>query len=155
MGYRTPSADIGLSTNVGINEVLLRLHALSVSSRSGKEGRDYLVNCVLPAAFIADLHDTLDGSSNPRTWNITTNIVLFLDGFEALLESSSRTGIRLLEVPACNEHRKHGETDPLLLVVGSRRPLLQITTAEKQLEQDQSHEEQTEAQDELSVRIQA
>ena len=150
--YCTNDAGIGLSASVGISGVLLRLHALSVSSRPGKEGRDYLVHHVLPAAFMADLLDGLDGSNSPRTWNAAANVVLFLDGFEALLESSYTTAMRLLEVLAVNEGRKQGRTDPLLLVIGSRTRLLEHLNVDQHQEQYPSLELQTGPQDELLAR---
>ena len=146
--YLTPGADIGFGTTAELSQVLLRLHALSISSRIEKEGRDHLVNHVLPAAFIADLRDALDGSSHPRTWNVTTNIVLFLDGFEALLESSAVTAIHLLEVLALSKHRREGETDPLLLVLGSKRRPLQHTNDEQQ----PSLAQQTQIQDDFEAK---
>ncbi len=153
--YQTQEADIGLYTNAGIRDVLLRLHALSVSNRPGKEGRNYLVNHILPAAFLADLRDALDGSNSPRTWNASTNIVLFLDGFDALLQSAHATGIHLLEVLACTEHRKRGGTDPLLLVVGSRERLLELTGTEQHFAQNPSFEQQTNVENDVNAREEA
>jgi tetratricopeptide (TPR) repeat protein len=153
--YQTQEIGIGLYTNAGIRDVLLRLHALSVSNRPGKEGRNYLVNYVLPAAFLADLRNALDGSNSPRTWNASTNIVLFLDGFDALLQSARATGIRLLEVLACPEHRKLGETDPLLLVVGSRERLLELTGTEQHFAQNPPFEQQTSVEDDVHEREEA
>lgn len=144
--YLTSEADIGLKGDVGVDEVLLRLYNISISSRSGKEGRTYLVNHILPAAFIADLLDALNGSNNPRTWNSATNIVVFLDGLEVLLADSSNAdfidpsnvGLQLLEFLALTEHRTRGKTDPLLLVIGSRQRLLKLTDAEQHLPFEQT-----------------
>ncbi len=132
--YCTQDANIGLGTKVEIRDLLLRLLALSTSSRPGKEGRDYFVNHVLPAALPSrNILDSFDGSHRPRKWNSSTNIVLFLDGFEVLLESSNPIGIRLLKSLACSKHRKHGETDPLLLIVGSQRRLLELVGEKRRL----------------------
>jgi len=98
--------------------MLLRLHFLSTP---GNPGRGYLVKDVLPAAFLADLHAAMDSG---RVWSKTSNVVLFLDGFDALLNDPDETGIVLLERLALSEHRKRGETDPVLIVVGSRQRLL-------------------------------
>jgi tetratricopeptide (TPR) repeat protein len=147
--YCTNDAGIGVGASVGISGVLMRLHALSISSRPNKEGREYLVNHVLPAALVTDLLDGLDGSNSPRTWNAAANIVLFLDGFDALLESSYTTAMRLLEVLALHEGRKQGGTDPLLLVIGSRTRLLEHIGVEQEQEQYPSLDFQTRIQDEL------
>src|SRR5205085_6379431 len=114
-----------LSSDASVSDVLLRLYAMSRTSKAYKPGRDYLVHHVLPAAFLADLREALDSFNGPSAWNETTNVVLFLDGFDILLNDSESggTGLRLLEMLALSEHRKRGETDPLLLVIGSRIPI--------------------------------
>jgi tetratricopeptide (TPR) repeat protein len=150
--YCMNSPGIGVSAHASISEVFMRLHALSISSRPSVEGREYLVNHVLPAAFVADLLDGLDGSECPRTWNAGANIVLFFDGFEALLESSYTTAIHLLEILALHEERKHGKTDPLVLVVGTRTRLLENIQVGQQQEQYPSLALQTYTQDEVSAR---
>jgi tetratricopeptide (TPR) repeat protein len=150
--YCTQDAGIGLGTQAEIREVLLRLCALSTSSRSGKEGRDYLVNHVLPAAFLADLLDSLDGSLCPRTWNSNKNIVLFLDGFEVLMGHSNPLGIQLLELLACSKHRKSEKTDPLLLIIGSQQRILELIKEEQQLAQNPPFEQQTYIGDVLSAK---
>ncbi len=117
--YQTNTNDPGLRANAGIRNVLLRLQFLSMP---GYPGRDYLIKEVLPAALLADLRTAMDGG---RVWSKASNVVLFLDGFEALLNDPDKTGIVLLERLALSEHRKRGETDPVLVVVGSRQRLLE------------------------------
>jgi hypothetical protein len=124
--YATAQADIGLERkNAQPGDVLTRLHALSTSTRAQKEGRRHLLNIVLPAAFLADLLEALDGSQRPHTWQASTPIILFLDGFEELIDSPEAVGIHLLEVLTLGAHRRQGGTDPLLLVLGSRKRILE------------------------------
>ena len=127
--YRMHGTATSLGANASMKEVLLRLHELSLP---GKPEREMLVNELLPAAFIADLFDTLLYADTPRAWSKRVNVVLFLDGFEALHHSSRTTATRLLQV-LTTEQRKRGTTDPLLLVVGSRDPLPGYTAEEQSI----------------------
>jgi hypothetical protein len=126
--YQVQSLELGLPPNASIKEVLLRLYDLSVP---GTPGRVLLVEQVLPVAFLADVLDALDGPEAPRAWSKTVNVVLLLDGFDALLEGSGSAGMRLLEALACSAQRKQGQTDPLLVVLGSRQRLLELAGAEQ------------------------
>ncbi len=126
--YRMHGTETGLGANATLKDVLLRLHILSMP---GKPERDLLVNDLLPAAFLADLFDALLDTDPPRAWSKTANIALFLDGFEALQRASSSTATNLLHVLAIRE-RKHGKTDPLLLVIGSRDYLPGLSLEEEQ-----------------------
>jgi tetratricopeptide (TPR) repeat protein len=126
--YRMHGTETGLGANATLKDVLLRLHVLSMP---GKPEREFLVNDLLPAAFLADLFDVLLDTDPLRAWSKTANIVLFLDGFEALQRASSSTATRLLHVLAIKE-RKHGKTDPLLLVIGSRDYLPGLSLEEVQ-----------------------
>src|SRR5947209_1712510 len=145
--YRMHGTETGLGANAKIEQVLLQLHAMSMP---GKPERDYLLGHLLPAAFLADLLDALVYSDPPRAWNKAVNVVLFLDGFEGLLGSpgTTNTAIQLLEVLALSEHRERGETDPLLLVLGSRERLL-LEFAD--VDQEPPFEVQTEVQSEQAV----
>ena len=127
--YRMHGTATGLGANASMKDVLLRLHVLSLP---GKPEREILVNELLPAAFMADLFDTLLYADTPRAWSKWVNVVLFLDGFEALQHSSCTTATRLLQV-LTTEQRKQGTTDPLLLVVGSRDPLPGYTDEEQSI----------------------
>ncbi|HEY1354506.1 MAG TPA: hypothetical protein VGF67_33255 [Ktedonobacteraceae bacterium] len=123
--YTTGEADIGLDPDPArVADVLARLHALSISSRAHREGRRHLVNTVLPAAFLADLLAALDGSPQPQTWQASTPLILFLDGFEELLDGPEPIGMHLLETLTLSAHRRQGGTDPLLLILGSRKRVL-------------------------------
>ena len=120
--YRRQSATLGLGAEAGMKDVLLRLY---VMSRPGKPEREQLINEVLPAAFAADLYGALVEATPPQAWTKTANVVVFLDGFEALQHASASTATRLLQV-LTTKPRKQGNTDPLLLVVGSRDPLADV-----------------------------
>jgi len=126
--YQVQSLELGLPPHASISQVLLRLYDLSIP---GTPGRVTLVEQVLPAAFLADVLDALDGPEAPRAWSKMVNVVLLFDGFDALLDGSGSTGMRLLEVLACSVQRKQGQTDPLLVVLGSRQRLLELAGAEQ------------------------
>ncbi len=117
--YQANTNDPGLRANAGIRNVLLRLQFLSTP---GNPGRDYLVKDVLAAALLADLRAAMDSG---QVWSKTSNVVLFFDGFEALLNDPAKSGIVLLERLALSQQRKRGEVDPVLIVVGSRQRLLE------------------------------
>jgi hypothetical protein len=118
--YRDCTHDIGLRSARTLQDVLLRLQVLS--ALEGLE-REYLIEEILSAALVADLLDGLVTRENLYCWDKTTNAVIFLDGFEALLEKSNQRGYRLLEILALAEQRLRSESDPLLLVVGTSKPL--------------------------------
>ena len=117
--YQINTNDPGLRAQAGISNMLLRLQFLSTP---GNPGRDYLSKDVLTAALLADIRDAL-GSG--RVWSKTSNVVLFLDGFQSLLQNADKAGIILLERLALSEQRKRGENDPLLIVLGSQQRVLQ------------------------------
>ena len=119
-----------------IGKVMLQLSSMSMPDDAQ---HTTLIEEILPAAFVADLMDALDSPQASRTWDKTTNIVFFFDGFETLMAEPGNRAIRLLECLARTEHRQQGKTDPFLLVIGSRQRLLEMTQAE----QDPSLEEQT------------
>ena len=121
--YQANTNDPGLRANAGIRNVLLRLQILGTP---GNPGRGYLIKDVLPAALLADLRAAMDSD---RVWSKTSNVVLFLDGFDILLNDPDKTGIVLLERLALSEYRKRGETNPILIVLGSRQHLLEHAKA--------------------------
>src|SRR5205814_2190941 len=85
--YRRHGSTLGLGAEASMKDVLLRLQAMS---RPGTPEREQLVNDVLPAAFAADLYDALvDEPHPPLAWTRTANVVVFLDGFEALQRADS------------------------------------------------------------------
>jgi hypothetical protein len=105
--YREHGSETGLRANDGIEEVLLRLHTISTP---GTRQREKLIEQILPAAFLADLYDCLAGPDAPKAWSKESNVIFFLDGYEALLDISHELGLKLLDVLACNRRRKRGET---------------------------------------------
>jgi hypothetical protein len=130
--YRRQGTVTGLGAGATMKDVLLRLY---VVTRPGNPERERLVNDVLPAAFAADLYGGLVEATPPLVWSPVANVVIFLDGFEALQRASSTTATRLLQVLVTEprkltESRKQGHTDPLLLVVGSRDPLADLPQEE-------------------------
>jgi tetratricopeptide (TPR) repeat protein len=118
--YRQHGTVTGLVAEATMKDVLLRLQVLSLL---GTPERETLVNELLPAAFAADLFAALVEAHPPQAWSPAANVVIFLDGYEALQRTSSTTAARLLQV-LTTEPRKQGHTDPLLLVVGGRDPLM-------------------------------
>jgi hypothetical protein len=109
-------ARLGLGASASIEDVLRRLASMSMP---GKPERALLIEEVLPAAFMTDMIEALVQANPPLAWSKTTNVILFLDGFEQLQQVSSPTATRLLQVLAI-EQRKTGQTDPLLVVIGTR-----------------------------------
>jgi len=114
--YRQQGTVAGLGAEATMKDVLLRLQMLSLL---GTQEREDLVSKLLPAAFMADLSAALVEARPPQAWSPDANVVIFLDGFEALQSSFSTTATRLLQV-LTTEPRKEGHTDPLLLVIGGR-----------------------------------
>jgi tetratricopeptide (TPR) repeat protein len=109
-------ARLGLGASAGLEDVLRRLAAMSMP---GKPERVLLIEEILPAAFMADIFEALVQANPPLAWGKTTNVVLFMDGFEQLQQVSNAISTRLLQVLTI-EQRKEGQTDPLLLVIGTR-----------------------------------
>ncbi len=134
--WRDCTSDSVLGNAKVLQDVLLRLQTLSTMER---REREYLIEELLPAALMADLLDGLVTRDNLYCWDKTTNAVIFFDGFEALLDKTNNRGHRLLEILALNEQRLRSESDPLLIVVGTRKPLFppvpedEIATLEEQV----------------------
>src|SRR5258708_11144069 len=102
----------------------------SPSLRLSSSLRIAWVNELLSAAFMADLSAALVEARPPQAWSADANVVIFLDGFEALQRASSTTATRLFQ-GLTTEPRKQGQTDPLLLVIGSRAPPAGITPRDR------------------------
>ncbi|HCI80402.1 MAG TPA: hypothetical protein DHW02_12005, partial [Ktedonobacter sp.] len=133
----------------GIRDVMLRLYNMSIP---GRPERTQLIEQILPAAFVADLYDALVQSNPPKAWSKVANAIFFLDGFESLLDSSetSGTALRLLESLTLSRHRERGETDPFLVVLGTRqRDALEIT--QERVPTQPLHAQQTELLDDSSI----
>jgi hypothetical protein len=116
--YRDSTNDLAMRSARSVRDVLLRLEILMMPDNPE---RAYVIEDVLCAAFIADLYDALITPERPSAWDKATNVVIFLDSFESLLEMPGNQGIRLLELLALAEQRLSSGDDALLLVVGSRR----------------------------------
>lgn len=101
--YRMQGTMMKLGPTASMEEVLRRLQVFSLP---GKPERDMLVNEILPAAFVADMLDALVATDPPRAWSKQANVVIFLDGFEALLQASSTTATRLLQVLRPNSAKR-------------------------------------------------
>ncbi len=141
--YRINGAKLGLGASVGIEDVLRRLAAMSMP---GKPERALLIEEVLPAALMTDIVEALVTPDIPLSWGKATNVVLFLDGFEQLQQVSATAATRLLQVLTI-EQRKDGQTDPLLLVIGTRSRFPGFTDEGEH----PSLDEKTSVQDEHSV----
>ncbi len=141
--YRMHGTETGLVANADMKAVLRRLQVLS---RPGTPKREFLVEELLPAAFLADILDALIDANPPHAWSLTANVLLFLDGFEALQASSSLTANQLLQALTVKPN-KVGQTTPLLLVLGSRDRLPGLDT----LTQETTFEQRTGIQDEQAV----
>ena len=122
--YRDHTTDIGLRSAKTKWNLLLRLYAMS---RPDQPERLALIEEILPAAFVADLYASLVATETPKAWDQSTNVILFLDGFETLLAEPGNRALLLLESLALTQHREQGKTDPLLVVIGSRQRLLDVT----------------------------
>ena len=110
--YRLRS-ELEINAEAPREAVLLRLYTMSIPHTPDWKR---LVEELLPAAFLADIHAAFDSS----VWGKSTFVTLFLDGYETLLTPSTNLGMQLLESLISNERDQQGATDPLLVVLGSR-----------------------------------
>src|SRR5215469_660396 len=85
--------------------------------------REFLIEQILPKAFLADLRYGDSDSESSMLKSGPRYVVIFLDSFEVLLRGTESTARQLLEALALNEYRKRGESDPLLLIVASEERL--------------------------------
>lgn len=108
--------ELNLPDDAPVGKILERLNEMCTL---GEPEREFLIEQILPKAFLADLrYGTYDNESSmlrigPRY------VVVFLDSFEVLLRAAESTARQLLEALALNDYRKRGESDPLLLIVAS------------------------------------
>jgi hypothetical protein len=118
--------ELDLPDDAPIGVILSRLNEMCTL---GAPEREFLIEHILPKAFLADLRY---GSYDKEPWRRTEpakrqqgprRVVIFLDSFEVLLRNAESTARHLLEVLALNEYRKRGDSDPLLLVIGSETQL--------------------------------
>ncbi len=109
-----------LEDDASVQEVLEHLYNVEFPQES-----EYAEQ-ILTAALLADLREFFEGT-NPLAWHGITHAILFLDGFEHLITSAAKNGIRLLNLLTFTP--KHGESNPLLLVLGSRQRLCEATSS--------------------------
>lgn len=141
--YRMNGAKLGLGASTNLEDVLRRLASMSMP---GRPERALLIEEVLPAALMADIIEAIVTPDFPLSWGKATNVVLFLDGFEQLQQVSRATATRLLQALTI-EQRKDGQTDPLLLVIGTRNRFPGFTDWGER----PSFDEKTSVRDEHSV----
>ena len=125
--YRTLSTDLQLPPEASRRQISKRLRAINLFRGPGNRGREYLIEYVLPRAFVADLLDAFNHLPTPRAWSSVVPAVVFLDGFEKLVDAPGDIGTQLLRGLAITDHRRRGETDPLLLVIGSQKRLFECS----------------------------
>src|SRR5438876_2837214 len=137
-----------LGFDADISRILLHLYTSSLPPQPGRSGRNDLVKQQLPKALFADLKEAIAVFAPPQDAVKKTKAVIFLDGFEALIKILGEFDAQcLLEMLTINQF-KDEEAYPLLLVVGSRKELLEMTGAEHSY----SFEDFTLSQDEQIVK---
>lgn len=107
--------ELNLPANASVDQILRRLSEMCVV---GGPEREFLIQQILPKAFLADLRYGIYDNEVPMLRSGPCYVVIFLDTFEALLRNAEPTARQLLEALALNEYRKRGDSDPLLLIVG-------------------------------------
>ena len=121
--YREQVEALRLPKNSTIERIIRRLDEMSAP---GESDRRRLIEYILPEAMLADLRDAFTDKGKPRAWSEARRIVLFLDGFEVLLSEQNRIGVTLLKMFALSKSRLQGLNDPLLLVVASEEPIVEV-----------------------------
>ncbi|MBA2287785.1 MAG: ABC transporter substrate-binding protein [Ktedonobacteraceae bacterium] len=112
--------ELNLPGNASVGSIRRRLNEMCTI---GGPEREFLIEQILPKAFLADLRYGDSDNESSLLKKGPRYIVIFLDSFEVLLRGAEPTARQLLEVLALNEYRKRGESDPLLLIVGSEERL--------------------------------
>jgi ABC-type branched-subunit amino acid transport system substrate-binding protein len=108
--------ELNLPDNASIGKIRERLNEMCTI---GGPEREFLIEQILPKAFLADLRYGASDTESSMLLGGPRYVVIFLDSFEVLLRSAESTAWQLLEALALNEYRRRGESDPLLLIVGS------------------------------------
>lgn len=108
--------ELNLPANASMSKIRERLNEMCTI---GGPEREFLIEQILPKAFLADLRYGASDTESAMLLSGPRYTVIFLDSFEVLLRSAESTARHLLEALALNEYRKRGESDPLLLIVGS------------------------------------
>ncbi|HZR39723.1 MAG TPA: ABC transporter substrate-binding protein [Ktedonobacteraceae bacterium] len=112
--------ELNLPKDASVGSILRRLNEMCTL---GEPEREFLIEQILPKAFLADLRYGAYDSESVMLREGPRCVVIFLDSFEVLLRSAESTARQLLEALALNEYRKRGESDPLLLMVASEERL--------------------------------
>src|SRR5262249_50893123 len=97
-----------------------RMYEVNIEELHDKE---YFISSILSAAFLDDLFYGIPDIEQ-QAWLPKTCIVLFLDGFEALLNESGSVGLHLLETLLPTAYYRRGEAHPLLIITGSQMRLI-------------------------------
>lgn len=120
--------NLGLANNTSVK--MLLDHLIDINSL-GQPNRDIFIEHTLLAAFLEDLRSSIDISAS-GTWS--TTCILFLDGFEALLDDSNNpihsTGMRFLDAVTHPFKRNDTKGDPIFIVIGSQQRLPGIEQSE-------------------------
>jgi len=112
--------ELNLPGNAPVSKIRSRLNEMCTI---GGPEREFLIEQILPKAFLADLRYGDSDSESSMLKSGPRYVVIFLDSFEVLLRGTESIARQLLEALALNEYRKRGESDPLLLIVASEERL--------------------------------
>lgn len=138
--YQERAEMLRLPHGVKIDRIIRRLDEMSAP---GEASRTTLVEQILPEALLADLREELDNDETRNAWPGAKCAIIFFNHFEILMDDPGRAGRRLLEILTLTEHRRRGETDPLLLVIASQQPLLTSKEPDTLFEPGPSLDERT------------
>src|SRR5215467_2438119 len=112
--------ELNLPGNAPVGKIRSRLNEMCTI---GGPEREFLIEQILPKAFLADLRYGDSDNESSMLKSGPRYIVIFLDSFEVLLRGAESIARQLLEALALNDYRKRGECDPLLLIVASEERL--------------------------------
>jgi ABC-type branched-subunit amino acid transport system substrate-binding protein len=119
--------ELNLPEDADVIRIRRRLNEMCIM---GEPERRFLIEQILPKAFLADLRYGTSDNDSSMLNNGPPYVVIFLDSFEVLQRSSESTARQLLEVLALNDYRKRGDSDPLLLIVASEKRLPDMSRAQ-------------------------
>lgn len=116
----TKFKEFNLAQSDDVSKIHRRLNEMCTM---GGPERQFLINQILPKAFLADLRYGASDNESSMLKDGPPYVVIFLDSFEVLLRNAEPVARQLLEILALNEYRKRGDSDPLLLIVASEERL--------------------------------
>ncbi|HEY0756103.1 MAG TPA: ABC transporter substrate-binding protein [Ktedonobacteraceae bacterium] len=116
--------EFNVSQADGVSKIRSRLNEMCTM---GEPERQFLINQILPKAFLADLRYGNSDKEASMLKDGPPYVVIFLDSFEVLLRNAEPVARQLLEILALNEYRKRGDSDPLLLIVASEEGLPEMS----------------------------